>query len=151
MIATLSIRQLESCGHINSCYRTLLLRIEAALPPKSRFLSKITIDADTGCWNWNGAKSVNLRYPKHKYGHVKVGPTSSRVSRSAHAYAYELCFGPIADGFELDHTCQNKLCCNPLHLEAVTHAENCKRRAALSKETLSEIGRRRVAHRWGRK
>jgi hypothetical protein len=30
---------------------------------------------------------------------------------------------------QVDHLCNNRLCCNPEHLELVTHQENQKRRA----------------------
>ena len=45
----------------------------------------------------------------------------------AHRAAYELLYGPIPDGLEIDHTCNNPRCINTDHLEAVTHQENCKR------------------------
>ena len=35
--------------------------------------------------------------------------------------------GPIPDGCELDHLCRNRACCNPDHLEPVTHLENVRR------------------------
>lgn len=46
---------------------------------------------------------------------------------SAHRAMYELMIGPVPDGLELDHLCRNRRCCNPGHLEAVTHAENVRR------------------------
>jgi HNH endonuclease len=45
----------------------------------------------------------------------------------AHRLAYRELVGPILDGYEVDHTCLNTLCCNPEHLEAVTPAENKRR------------------------
>jgi hypothetical protein len=44
-----------------------------------------------------------------------------------HRIAYEGAFGPIPDGFEIDHLCRNRACCNPAHLEAVTRAVNTRR------------------------
>jgi hypothetical protein len=44
-----------------------------------------------------------------------------------HRFAYELVFGPVPPGYELDHLCRVRSCCNPLHLEAVRHAENMRR------------------------
>ena len=43
----------------------------------------------------------------------------------AHRMAFNLAFGyfPV----EIDHVCRNKACVNPLHLEDVTHQENCRR------------------------
>jgi hypothetical protein len=45
----------------------------------------------------------------------------------AHIHYYEEKFGPVPVGNELDHTCRNRRCCNPDHLEPVTHLENCRR------------------------
>jgi len=46
-----------------------------------------------------------------------------------HRYLYPLAKGPIPPDLELDHLCGNKRCCNPDHLEAVTHGENMRRAA----------------------
>ena len=44
-----------------------------------------------------------------------------------HRLLYETFVGPIPEGKELDHICQNKLCCEPTHLEPVSHRENVRR------------------------
>lgn len=44
-----------------------------------------------------------------------------------HRVMWEALVGPIPDGLELDHLCRNPNCCNPGHLEPVTHAENLRR------------------------
>ena len=46
----------------------------------------------------------------------------------AHWLLFEEVNGRIPAGLEIDHLCKNKLCINPDHLEAVTHAENMRRR-----------------------
>ena len=35
--------------------------------------------------------------------------------------------GPIPEGYDVDHLCFNSRCCNPVHLETVTHKENVRR------------------------
>jgi len=45
-------------------------------------------------------------------------------NQQLHRITYELINGPIPEGKELHHTCFNKWCCNPDHLQAVTHAEH---------------------------
>lgn len=91
-----------------------------------RFASKVKIDS-AGCWNWIGAKAGAPKFPQHAYG--RYWPTIKPLfCQIAHRFAYEFIHGPIPKGLEIDHTCQNKLCVNPAHLELVTHQENCKRR-----------------------
>lgn len=45
----------------------------------------------------------------------------------AHVWLYEQLRGPVPDGMELDHTCRNRRCVNPDHLEPVTHLQNMVR------------------------
>ena len=49
-----------------------------------------------------------------------------------HRVVYEFFFGPVPEGYEVDHVyasgCRNAACCRPDHLEAVTASENCLRR-----------------------
>ncbi len=82
-----------------------------------RFWAKVDKSAgDSGCWPWTA-------WAKGGYGRFWTGAREV----PAHRVAYELLVGPIPDGLEIDHLCRNHGCCNPLHLEPVTHAENTKR------------------------
>ena len=47
--------------------------------------------------------------------------------KRAHIVAYEQMVGPIPEGLELDHLCDNPSCVRPDHLKAVTHRENTLR------------------------
>lgn len=97
------------------------------LPPA--FRNKIRIHNGEYCWHWAGAVVSNQRYPHQKYGFhsTYLGRENGRTLRkgtAAHKFAYETLVGPVPQGLEIDHLCENKLCVNPEHLEAVTHQEN---------------------------
>lgn len=47
--------------------------------------------------------------------------------RYVHRLAYELAYGPIPPGMQIDHRCRNRRCVEPSHLEVVTNAENVRR------------------------
>jgi HNH endonuclease len=75
------------------------------------------IDPSTGCWIWQRSTSLN------GYGQVWH---EGRLQR-AHRVFHQLYVGPIPDGLQIDHTCENKLCVNPDHLDAVTALVNTQR------------------------
>jgi hypothetical protein len=81
-----------------------------------RFLKRIKVS--DGCWEWDGGHDSN------GYGRFAL---ESRKQGYAHIYAYQKFVGPVPKGLELDHTCRNPGCCNPKHLEAVSHRINANR------------------------
>jgi hypothetical protein len=74
-------------------------------------------DSPDGCWLWTGARGVG------GYGQVSIRGAIWQV----HRMVYELLVGPVPAGCVLHHTCGDKCCCNPAHLEVVTQAENMAR------------------------
>jgi len=74
-------------------------------------------DGGDGCWLWTRSKT------RSGYAQAIVDGKHTRMHRAS----YELHYGPIPDGMVIDHLCRVRHCVNPLHLEAVTHAENMKR------------------------
>lgn len=74
------------------------------------------------CWPWLGSKTSD------GYGRFVVdGRRGHRKTVAPYRFLWEHFNGPMAEGLEPDHTCNNRDCCNPEHVEPVTHAENQRR------------------------
>jgi hypothetical protein len=85
-----------------------------------RLMSKVDTSAGLfACWPWKGANDG-----KSGYGHLAY----NRKWVKAHRLAYMLLVGPIPDGMDVLHTCDNPPCCNPQHLIPGTHADNMQDR-----------------------
>lgn len=85
------------------------------------FLANIDICGPDECWEWK------LCVNDDGYGRVRAGANGSRRLLYAHRLAYAVFRGCDLDGVTVDHICRNRLCCNPAHLRAVSHKENCAR------------------------
>lgn len=84
---------------------------------RERFWSKVEIGES--CWLWLGARKPN------GYGQFGVNDESW----PAHRLAYADHYGEVPDDRVLDHTCNNRACVRPSHLEPVTIRENNGRAA----------------------
>jgi len=68
------------------------------------------------CWSWTGALGGRDHRPYF---------TVDGSRRLAYRIVYEICNGvAIEQGILVRHKCDNKICCNPHHLELGTHQEN---------------------------
>ena len=96
-------------------------RNRAKIHVMNRIMRKIIID-NNNCWVYVGATSKGygkVTLDRKENGYYKV----VRV----HRVVYESLSGKIESQLQLDHLCRNRACCNSLHLEPVTCAENIKR------------------------
>lgn len=84
------------------------------LTAEARFKRRVLVTAD--CWFWNGTLMRN------GYATFYNGVRRQLV----HRYSYELHYGPIPDGMQVDHICHTRNCVNPKHLRAVTPKQNCE-------------------------
>jgi hypothetical protein len=84
--------------------------------PATTLGDKITFMPE-GCWTWTG------RFTISGYGVAWHRGGSWR----AHRAVYDWLVGPIPDGMTLDHTCRNKRCVNPTHMDLVPPRENLRR------------------------
>ena len=89
------------------------------LTAEDRFWMKTVIRETDQCWTWVGAMSG-------KYGKLFIERdwAGRTVTQYAHRFSYELHYGPIPAGMEVDHTCVNSDCVNPAHLSLTTPFEN---------------------------
>lgn len=121
----------ESNHSVDSLRNTLLSvptdSIELEQFPKN-FRRHVRVDDVSGCWIWIGCICPNQKHPKHKYPYLRYRDGEKRRGTTASRWAYMHVHGPVPKGWDVDHLCQNKICVNPNHLEAVTHKENIRRR-----------------------
>ena len=92
-----------------------------------RFWAKVDRRGPDDCWEW-------LAY-RQRNGYGKFGRGGRGSMTTAHRVAYELTFGPIPDGLNIDHLCRNRGCVNPSHLEAVSQRVNLLRGETNSAKT----------------
>lgn len=107
--------------------------VKTAVPPgkealRDRLMSRVKFVPETGCWEWQGAKSSG-------YSSLSVNGKCVR----GHRVSYELFVGEIPAGLQIDHLCNNRACINPRHLEAVTAQQNAGSRPVLRKAGLMPV------------
>ena len=87
-------------------------------PALERLMEKLVFQPETHCIEFTGSL-----YKHGGYGQFHGGADLPGVIY-AHRAAYILWNGPIPDGMQIDHRCDNPKCCNPQHLWPVTPKQN---------------------------
>lgn len=86
-------------------------------------ISTIHTHDGTPCWLWQGPTSGAGR--GGGYGRMSLDGQTVAV----HIVMFTHFFGYVPGKKQIDHKCCKRNCCNPAHLEQVTHKTNQKRRA----------------------
>ena len=105
-----------------------------------RFWNRVDIRNDKEeCWNYT------LYVSPGGYAYFRYSPHDPSSDTSTHRVAYVLSKGAIADGLQVQHTCNNRRCCNPNHLELGNNSKNmvymyrCHRRDVTGENNSSSI------------
>ena len=106
-----------AAGTFGKCGKMVINPYSIPEELKSKYLkifNKYITISICGCWEWKGRIH-------NGYG---VFPCPGSSSRWAHRVSYALFKGPISGGMHIDHTCRNRKCVRPDHLEQKTPIEN---------------------------
>lgn len=98
-------------------------------------LRYVVVDPVTGCWNWTRSLQTG------GYGQLQV------CGRNwlAHRFSWFVHHDRTEPPRLLMHSCDNKRCCNPDHLEPGTHKQNTA--AAIARGLMDRMGLAQHTHR----
>src|SRR5215468_2618108 len=87
-------------------------------PIIQRLMAKLDMSAGPdGCWPFMGGR-------RGGYGRIGGGDDYPGKTMNASRVMHELFNGPIPEGYDVLHSCDNPPCCNPKHLYIGTAFDN---------------------------
>lgn len=90
------------------------------IAPADRFWRHVRYGGTTSetidCWEWTGAR-------RNGYGVFAWSPTDLRIASRA---AWELTYGPVPEGQQVLHLCDNRPCVRPNHLQVGSQSTNLR-------------------------
>lgn len=116
-------------GHQNGAKQTL----------KDAFWQHLTVGDPNKCWEWQG------HITSKGYGVLRHRATSPLQIR-AHRVSYEFHHGPIPEGMNVLHKCDNRRCCNPHHLFLGTQPDNVADMVAKGRHSNGARGKATINH-----
>lgn len=97
-----------------------------------RIKARCTV-TETGCWECAGFQH-RLRGVKNPATKGYVCVSYRNKAWRVHRLMYTLMVGPIPEGVEVLHRCDNPPCCNPMHLRLGTGSDNARDRVAKKRD-----------------
>jgi hypothetical protein len=91
---------------------------------REEFLNFVSVHGDNDCWPWLGNQNGK------GYGRVEY----DGKLQQAHRVSWQIHHGPIPNGFNVLHTCDNTICVNQKHLFLGTQQDNVDDMIAKSRD-----------------
>jgi hypothetical protein len=96
-----------------------IMGFELSENDSKRFWSKVCVKSSEDCWEWTAALH------KLGYGQFRVGGKYGKIV-SSHRVAVALSGDLLDEEKHCLHICDNRKCCNPMHIRLGDHTENMK-------------------------